>query len=201
MSEGPRGRSTFPGDSGQCPWAHGVDQLSWVARGRVQWPAGLTRSSGRIEVGSACLLVDQLSQARRARVRVPTGFTSSPGQLVLWSEVPWGRQFPRVTRPRVRRPAGWTSFPGQHEAPIRWPAGSTSSPGRLGLWSNGPRVCPAVPDDLCLALRLRRVVQISRVIQAPDRGPAGSSNIPGDSRSGARVRGVDQLSWVTLARA
>ena len=72
-SEGPRGRLDVPGDSGRCPRARGVDQLSRVTRVRVRGPT-----------------VYQLSQSTRACARCPAGSTSCPGRLGPMPEGPWG---------------------------------------------------------------------------------------------------------------
>ena len=40
VSDGPQGLPAVPGDSGPCPWACSVDQLSWATLAWVLGPVG-----------------------------------------------------------------------------------------------------------------------------------------------------------------
>ena len=93
VSEGPRFRSAVPVNSGPCPIARGVDQLSRVTRALVRGPVGMTnvpddsrrgpRDSGFDQLSRATLArsrgVDQLSWMTRTRVRVLKVSTTCSG--------------------------------------------------------------------------------------------------------------------------
>ena len=198
MSEGPRCLPAALGDSGPCPRAHGVDQLSQATCARFRVPAGSTSCPGRLRPGSEGSWVDRLSWTTRALVRGPVGSPSCPGQSGPMLDVPCCRPTCPVTWAQVRGPEVWTSYPArlgigfnclQCRPPVPGdagsapkPAGSTSDPGRLGPWSEGLRV-----DQLSWGLGPVSVC------------PQDQQALLGSLRTRQRVRGVKPLSWATMA--
>ena len=159
-SECPRGPPGFLGDSGPCPGARRVDQLSRVTPGRLRGAAGLTSFHGPLVLGSEGPLgrpgvrgrpavsgdsgpcprasgLDQLSRVNPCRLRGLAGSSSSSGPLVLGSEGPG-------LRPAVQ-----------------------ASRALFG----GPRCRPGVQGDSGPCPKTRGFDQLSRVTRARAQGP------------------------------
>ena len=208
-----RCRTVVPGDSGPDPCSRRVDQMSRMTRARVRGPAVSTSCPER---------PGQVSVGTRGRPALTGDSHSCPrvnctGQLVHVSEDPHGRpalpgdsrsclrargvdHLSWATWAWVRRRGGRPALPDDsHSSPkTRWfeplspatwvwlpgPMGSTSHPWRLVIGCDSPRCRPAVAGDL-------------------GQGPKahGDEQHPARLALVSEVRGVDQLSRVTWARA
>ena len=194
--------------SDRCPGRHGpgtrprgVNQHSRATCNRVRVPAVWTNSPG---------LLGLMSYGPQDRPSVLDDSLPSPWRRGVYqmsrvnrarSEGPWCR--PPVPSVSVQGPMAREvdQISRATHAQVRWPVGLTSTPGRLGPVSEGPWGRPALPST-----------------RARPQCPAGSSSCPGqhgpvpdcpgiqltflgDSQSGARGRGFDQLSWEPRASA
>ena len=74
-----RERPALPSDSRLGPWAHGVNQFSWVTRARAEGPQGPPAHPGDLRLGPMDRRVDKQSWATREQVRGPAGWISTPG--------------------------------------------------------------------------------------------------------------------------
>ena len=153
-SEDPLVRPAVPGDSGPCPRARSIDQLSQASQACARGPA----------VSTALL---------RARVS-----NSCPRRLALWSKGPGGQptvpgdlewcprsrsvyQPSRATRVLVRGSAV-NQLSQATLALVRRPTGSTWTPRRLGPMPKAPQGQPAVPGDSRLGPMARGFDQLSQ---------------------------------------
>ena len=125
-----RGRPAHPGDSGSCPMARGVEQLSRRTRARIRWPARSTIYPRLLWLGSGASGVEYtpgrlglMSIDLRGRPSVPCD--SGPGPMVQGVD-----QLSQTSRALFRGPAVWTS-----------------SPGRLAPGSDNPRGPSALQGD------------------------------------------------------
>ena len=182
-----------PGNSGPCPWAHGVEaalgdsgpvprscmdvQHSWATRARVVGP------QVRLDVPEHSRLVprtrgvDQLSWATCARVRGHTVLTSCPGQLGNRSVVPWGRP----------------AHPGHSgSCPLARSVEQLSRRTRAG--SDGPRGRPYVPGYSGSGTGAKGVEYTPGQLGLMSKDPRGRPSVPCDSGPDPMVRGVNQLS-------
>ena len=197
VSDSPGGRQAFTGDSGQCPRARGVEQLSLETRDQVRWHEWSTSIPDRLRPLSMDPRCRPAAPGDSAPVRCPARATNSPGRFALGSEGPRGRpavpgdsglgpitrggdQLPPVTQSLVRGPAGMTSTPGQL-AP-----GSDSPRGRPESWG----ICARVRVPAVLTSSPRRLGKRSVLLQGRPADPCDSGPFPS-----ARV--VDQLSRAT----
>ena len=82
------GPTNILGDSGPCPRAHSVDQLSWVTQAHARGPTGLNSGPGGFGPGSEGPRFDQLSRVTQVLVRGLAVSTSCPAELGSWSVGP-----------------------------------------------------------------------------------------------------------------
>ena len=162
-SEGLRGRLTVPWESGPCPRARGVNQLSRDTRAWVRRPSGSTSCPRRLRLGSECLWcrpavpweLGAIPEGLRSPpvVQGDSDRTRGPGcQRAVLGD-------PRVCpgtrgQPAIPGDLGWSpmsrgvdQLSRATRALFGGTALSTSCPGRLGPRPEGPLCPPAVPCD------------------------------------------------------
>ena len=170
------------GDSGPCPMAQGVDQLSQAIAAQLRGPAVSTSSPGPLVLGS---------EGPRGRPAVQGD--SGPGPKA-------GGVNQLSLAPRVLfRGLGVNQLSRMSWAFFRGPTGSTSCPWRLGL---SPK---ALVSTICpWRFALKSVDPRGPTTVPGDRGPvpvpAGSTRCPGQLGPGPRSRSCDQLSRATRVR-
>lgn len=148
MSTASQCRPDIPGDSGQGPWARGVDPLSRAIRARIVVPVGSTGCPGQLSPGSdgprvradvyhMSRALGPVSMGPQCRPDVPVDSGQGPmagGVDQLFWATHALLQSPRI-EPAVLGDSGRAQVP----------AGSTCCPGWPGQRSMGPRFRPAAP--------------------------------------------------------
>ena len=213
VSKGLRCRPAVLGDSGRCPRARGVDQLSRATRVRVRVPVGLSRCPGRLQPGTEgplgrptvpgdsgpCLRargIDQLYRATRALVQGPVVSLCAADVLRMGPRSPGVYKRSGATQSRVRSPAV-DQLSRVTRGCARCPAWSTSSPGQLGSWSDVPRFRPGVRATPAHSRSPSGLTSCPRQLGRWSEGLRCRPGVPGDSGPCPSARMLEQLSRAT----